>query len=60
MKKETLEKGKYDMNMTAQEVADHLGVSRQAIADIEKKVLRKLRKRLIEKGIEAHNILPDD
>lgn len=59
MSKESVDKGKYDMNMTAQEVADDLGVSRQLVADIERKVLAKLRKRLLEKGIDADNILPD-
>lgn len=48
-----------DMHMTAQEVADHLGVSRQLVADIENRVLKKIRKRMLEKGIQAWDILPD-
>ena len=37
-------------NMTHQEIADVLGVSRAAISDMEKKALRKLRKALEKQG----------
>ena len=37
--------------MTQQEVADAFGVSRAAIADIEKRALRKLRNELRRRGI---------
>lgn len=34
---------------TQQEVADELGISREAVSDIEKRALRKLKKHLIMK-----------
>lgn len=37
-------------NMTQQEVADVLGISRAAVAELEKKALRKLRNALRAKG----------
>lgn len=37
-------------DMTQQEVADILGVTRAAVADVEKKALRKLRAALKERG----------
>lgn len=37
--------------MTQQEVADALGVSRAAVADLEKKALRKLRIELQKRGL---------
>ena len=37
-------------NMTHQEIADILGVSRAAISDMEQKALRKLRKALEKNG----------
>lgn len=37
-------------DMTQQEVADALGVSRAAVAEVEKKALRKLRHALAQKG----------
>lgn len=55
---DSAEKRKYDMEMTAQEVADHFGVSRQAIADIERKALVKARK-LIERKLNKQDIIPD-
>lgn len=38
-------------DMTQQEVAEALGISRGAVADLEKKALRKLRNALRQKGI---------
>lgn len=38
-------------DMTQQEVAEALGVSRAAVAEVEKKALRKLRIALKKKGI---------
>lgn len=37
-------------NMTQQEVAEVLGISRAAVAELEKKALRKLRNALRDKG----------
>lgn len=37
-------------NMTQQEVAEVLGISRAAVAELEKKALRKLRNALRAKG----------
>jgi transcriptional regulator len=37
-------------DMTQQEVADALGTTRAAVADIEKRALRKLRNELTKRG----------
>jgi transcriptional regulator len=37
-------------DMTQQEVADALGTTRAAVADIEKRALRKLRNELAKRG----------
>jgi RNA polymerase sigma factor (sigma-70 family) len=34
---------------TQQEVADELGISREAVSDIERRALRKLKKQLLDK-----------
>ena len=52
------EKKKYDMEMTAQDVADEMGVSRQTIADIERRALKKIRKMLKAK-FDKQDLLPD-
>lgn len=52
------DKKKYDMEMTAQDVADELGVSRQTIADIERRALKKIRKMLKAK-FDKQDLLPD-
>jgi DNA-directed RNA polymerase specialized sigma subunit len=52
------DKKKYDMEMTAQDVADEMGVSRQTIADIERRALKKIRKMLKAK-FDKQDLLPD-
>lgn len=58
----TEEKDEYqkhsDREMTAQEVADHLGVTRQNVADIEKRALRKALK-MLQWKLDKQDILPD-
>lgn len=49
-----------DMEMTTQQVADTLGVTRQAVSLMEHKIYRKIRKALMMKGIKKEDILPDD
>lgn len=49
-----------EREMTAQDVADHFGVSRQAIADIEKRALMKCRKIIrLTSMMKPTDILPD-
>lgn len=55
---EDKDKKKYDMEMTAQDVADEMGVSRQTIADIERRALKKIRKMLKAK-FNKQDLLPD-
>lgn len=55
---EDKDKKKYDMEMTAQDVADEMGVSRQTIADIERRALKKIRKMLKAK-FDKQDLLPD-
>jgi DNA-directed RNA polymerase sigma subunit (sigma70/sigma32) len=40
----------WQSDMTQQEVADAMGITRQAVQDIEKKALRKLRTELHKRG----------
>jgi transcriptional regulator len=42
-------------DMTQQEVADALGTTRAAVADIEKRALRKLRNELRKRGYTIHD-----
>lgn len=44
--------------MACEEIAQQFGVSRQAIADIERKALAKARK-IIERKLKAQDIIPD-
>lgn len=44
--------------MTTQEVADHLGISRHAVTQMENKALAKAR-RLIKARLNKQDILPD-
>ena len=44
-------------HMTQQEVADHFGVTRAAIAAIETGALRKLKRRLEKRGIKLNDLL---
>ena len=55
---EDKDKKRYDMEMTAQDVADHFGVSRQAIADTERKALKKASK-MIRAKFDKQDLLPD-
>lgn len=43
--------------MTYQQIADELGISRQAVYQIEKRALMKIRKILIERGIYKEHLL---
>lgn len=45
-----------DYEMTREEIGKHFGVSRQTIADIEKKALLKLRRALRKRGIDKGDI----
>lgn len=45
---------------TLEEIGEVLGVSRQAVAEMEQRILRKLRKELFKRGIDKDNILPDN
>lgn len=49
-----------DMLMTAEQVGDVMGISRQAVSELEHKIFRKLRRALLIKGIKKEDILPDD
>jgi hypothetical protein len=44
-------------NMTQQAVADVLGVSRQTVAYIEEKALKKLRIELLKRGVDKEDLL---
>lgn len=46
-----------DYEMTREEIGDRLGVSRQTIADIEKKALLKLRRALRKRGIDKDDFV---
>lgn len=43
--------------MTLREIAEHEGISHQAVCDILNRVYRKVRKILAAKGIKAEDIL---
>ena len=45
--------------MTQQEVGDQLGVTKMRICQIENRALAKLRKRLIEAGLEYQDLNPE-
>jgi predicted DNA-binding protein (UPF0251 family) len=44
-------------NMTHQAIADELGVSRQTVAQIEEKALKKLRAELFKRGVDKEDLL---
>lgn len=49
-----------DYPRTLQSIADEMGISRQAVADIEKRALMKCRKIIrMTSMIESSDILPD-
>lgn len=45
----------WQSDMTQQEVADAMGITRQAVQDIEKKALRKLRVELHKRGLTLND-----
>jgi DNA-directed RNA polymerase sigma subunit (sigma70/sigma32) len=45
----------WESDMTQQEVADAMGITRQAVQDIEKKALRKLRTELNKRGLTLND-----
>lgn len=45
----------WQSDMTQQEVADAMGITRQAVQDIEKKALRKLRVELHKRGFTLND-----
>jgi predicted DNA-binding protein (UPF0251 family) len=52
--------GLVDLNktdMTHQAIADELGVSRQTVAYIEEKALKKLRAELFKRGVDKEDLL---
>lgn len=44
-------------NMTREEIGQHLGVSRQTVADIEKRAIEKLRKALKKAGVKKDDFV---
>jgi DNA-directed RNA polymerase specialized sigma24 family protein len=46
-----------DANMSRQNIADVLGMSRQNVAHIEEKALKKIRQELFKRGIEKEDLL---
>jgi predicted DNA-binding protein (UPF0251 family) len=44
-------------NMSRQDIANELGVSRQTVADIEEKALKKLRAELLKRGVYKEDLL---
>ena len=52
--------GLVDLNkpeMTRQDIADALGMSRQTVTSIEEKAMRKIRQELFKRGIEKEDLL---
>jgi predicted transcriptional regulator len=45
------------VNMSRQEIADELGMSRQNVTNIEEKALKKIRDELFKRGIEKEDLL---
>jgi len=45
----------YDPYMSYQEIANHIGISREAVANIEKTALKKIRKILKMRGYSAES-----
>ena len=46
-----------EYGMTREEIGKRLGVSRQTVADIEKRVIKKLRKALSKAGIKKDDYI---
>jgi DNA-directed RNA polymerase specialized sigma24 family protein len=52
--------GMVDLNkfdMSKQDVADALGISRQAVTSIEEKAMRKIRQELFKRGFNKEDLL---
>ena len=52
--------GLVDLNkpeMSRQDIADVLGMSRQTVTNIEEKAMRKIRQELFKRGIEKEDLL---
>jgi predicted DNA-binding protein (UPF0251 family) len=52
--------GMVDLNkpeMSRQDIADVLGMSRQTVTNIEEKAIRKIRQALFKRGIEKEDLL---
>ena len=52
--------GLVDLNkpeMSRQDIADVLGMSRQSVTNIEEKAMRKIRQELFKRGIEKEDLL---
>jgi predicted transcriptional regulator len=52
--------GLIDLNkpeMSRQDIADVLGMSRQSVTNIEEKAIRKIRQELFKRGIEKEDLL---
>jgi DNA-directed RNA polymerase specialized sigma24 family protein len=52
--------GMVDLNkfdMSKQDVADALGISRQAVTSIEEKAMRKIRQELFKRGFDKEDLL---
>ena len=45
------------MNMTLEEIADMMGITRERVRQIEKKALAKLRIKLRKKGLELDDLI---
>jgi hypothetical protein len=46
-----------DVEMSRQDIADVLGMSRQNVAHIEEKALKKIRQELFKRGIDKEDLL---
>jgi DNA-directed RNA polymerase sigma subunit (sigma70/sigma32) len=47
-------------NYTLEEIAEMMGLTRERVRQIEANALRKLRRALIRRGIDADSIIPRD
>jgi len=45
------------LNMTLEEIADMMGVTRERVRQIEEKALAKMRTRLRKRGLDLHDII---
>ena len=47
-------------NFTLEEIAEMMGLTRERVRQIEAMALRKLRRALVRRGIDADSIIPRD